>query len=133
MKQNEIQDHYKMRFHNLFVKHFLSLTGGYDIEKDYECMNKLIYGGSKITRQQIKFVLLTTQQYILQLQNMLNLYWGFQYVPIKSQDGIGFVISFNLSKNISQLKIHKSDNEFQKQLKQIVLNCYRKFKKEMGI
>jgi len=47
MKKN-IQDKYKMKFHNLFVKHFLSLTGGYDIEKDYECMNRLIYGGSKI-------------------------------------------------------------------------------------
>ena len=130
MKKN-IQDKYKMKFHNLFVKHFLSLTGGYDIEKDYECMNRLIYGGSKIDQQQIRFVLLTQREYFIQLWNMLKLYWGFDMSNINQSNGIGVVLSFSFS-NISQLKIHKSDNPFQKQLKQLIINCCRDIKKSIG-
>lgn len=126
----KIEDKYKIKFHNLFVKHFLSLTGGYDMQKDYECMYRLINGGRQINEYGLKFILLTSSQLILQLQQLISMYNIMVCQSLDLQDGCGFVISFDFNK-IDQLKCKRSKNMFQKELKQLIINCYRAFKKEL--
>lgn len=120
-----ISSKYKLKFYNFFLNAYLNKFGGYNIDHD-QMVYQLSNFGSKVRPTYISFAFGTKQEDIHKLIDMLESYEIFDIKQIEPNI-VHIYFPFTEDK-IKWLKYKRSKNDSQKQLKQMILNCYRKIK-----
>ncbi len=120
-----VSSKYKLKFYNFFLNAYLNKFGGYNIDHD-QMVYQLSNFGSKVRPTYISFAFGTKQEDIYGLIDMLESYEIFDIKQIEPNI-VQIYFPFTEDK-IKWLKYKRSKNDLQKQLKQMILNCYRKIK-----
>lgn len=120
-----ISSKYKLKFYNFFLNAYLNKFGGCNIDHD-QMVYQLSNFGSKVRPTYISFAFGTKQEDIHGLIDMLESYEIFDIKQIEPNI-VQIYFPFTEDK-IKWLKYKRSKNDSQKQLKQMILNCYRKIK-----
>lgn len=116
---------YKLKFFNFILKDFLNKYGGYNIDHD-DMVYKLSNFGAKVKSNYISFTFGVKQEDINILIDMLSSYDIFDIKQLQTNI-VQIYLPFNQDR-IRSLKYKRSGSQSQKQMKQLVLNCYRKMK-----
>ena len=116
---------YKLKFFNFILKDFLNKYGGYNIDHD-DMVYKLSNFGAKVKSNYISFTFGVKQEDINILIDMLSSYDIFDIKQLQTNI-VQIYLPFNQDR-IRSLKYKRFGSQSQKQMKQLVLNCYRKMK-----
>lgn len=123
---NTISSKYKFKFYNMILKDYLNKFGGYDIEHD-DMVYRLSNFGAKVRPTYINFSFGTRDQQDAFL--LIELLESYNIFDIKQHEPNIVQISFMFTpEKINQLKYKHSKTQFEKKMKQLVINCYRKIK-----
>lgn len=120
-----ISSKYKLKFFNFILKQFLNKYGGYNVDHD-DMVYKISNFGAKVRPNYISFTFGTKQDDMNALIEILSGYDIFDIKQLQTNI-VQMYLPFNQDR-IRMLKYKKSNTQSQKQMKQLVLNCYRKMK-----
>lgn len=120
-----VSSKYKLKFYNFFLNAYLNKFGGYNMDHD-QMVYKLSNFGSKVRPTYLSFAFGTKQE---DMYGFIELLESLELFDIKQIQSNIVQIYFPFTEDkIKWLKYKRSKNDPQKQLKQMILNCYRKIK-----